>query len=179
METTVTFVNAVLIGLLIFGTVAGMVKGLVRQVIELLGVIAAFLGALLFASWLATLLQEYGGLPYSPALVISFTLLFVAGMVAFHFLGKFVHNLVHLTFLGWVDRFAGGALGLIVAMLIGSALIALVLELPVSDDVREGVENAKVSMFLQPMAPALFDFVFEHGEKGIGADKILRRGDSI
>lgn len=179
METTVTFVNAVLIGLLIFGTIAGMVKGLVRQVIELLGVIAAFLVALLFASWLAVLLQEYGGLPYSPALVIAFTLLFVGGMVAFHFLARFVHNLVHLTFLGWVDRFAGGALGLIVAMLIGSALIALVLELPVSKEVREGIERAQVSMFLQPMAPALFDFVFEHGEGGIASEKILRRGDSI
>jgi membrane protein required for colicin V production len=179
VETTVTFVNAVLIGLLIFGTIAGMVKGMVRQVIELLGVIAAFLAALLFASWLATLLQEFGGLPYSPALVIAFVLLFLGGMVTFHFLGKVVHNLIHLTFLGWVDRFAGGALGLIIAMLIGSALLAVVLELPVSKDVREGIEQAEVSMFLQPMAPALFDFVFEHGDGGIATDKILRRGESI
>jgi len=179
METTITFVNAVLVGMLVFGGIAGMVKGLVRQVIELIGVIAAFLAALLFASWLAGLLQEFGGLPYSPALVIAFTLLFIGGMVSFHFLGKIVHNLVHLTFLGWVDRFAGGALGLIVAMLVGSALLAVVLELPVSKDVREGVERAEVSMFLQPMAPALFDFVFEHGDHGIATDKILRRGESI
>lgn len=176
---TVTVINALLLALLVFGVIAGLSKGLIRQVIELLGMIGSFLLAALFSGWLAGVLHEHAGMPYSPALVIAFLGIFIAGLIGFHFVGKIVHNLVHMTFLGWVDRFCGAALGLIIAMLVSSALIAAVLEMPVPNDIRRSIERSEVSNYLRPMAPALFDAVFSHGGRGIAHSEIFRRGGAI
>ena len=74
---------------------------LVRQVLELGGLIASFMLAILFSGWLAETLQEHTSLPYSPSLIISFVVLFIAGLVAIHFIATAVQKLVRMMFLGW------------------------------------------------------------------------------
>ncbi|MGD8413865.1 MAG: CvpA family protein [Candidatus Latescibacterota bacterium] len=172
-------VNMILLSILTVGTIAGLVKGLVRQVIELVGIVVSFFIAVLFAGWLAAILQEHTALPYSPSLVIAALAIFVGGTVGFHFLAMSIRKLVHLTFLGWVDRMCGGILGLIIGMIVASLLVWAALELPVSNQVRRAVENSSVSMFVQPIAPWLFDFVFEHGDKGIDFHSIFKRSNPI
>jgi uncharacterized membrane protein required for colicin V production len=171
--------NIILLGLLVIGTIAGLMKGFVRQAIELVGLIGSFFIAVLFAGWLASILQEHTSVPYSPALVIACVALFVGGMIGFHFIAISARKLVHMSFLGWVDRFCGAAVGLIIAMLLGSILITVTLELPVSDDIRSTVEASHVGMFLRPMAPWLFDVVFAHGDGSIEYEKIFKRGGAI
>ena len=171
--------NAILIGVLAIGTISGLVKGLVRQVIELAGVVGSFFIAILFAGWVADILQRHLEIPYSPALVIGFLIIFIGGMVAFHFLAVSVRKVVHMTFLGWVDRFCGAALGLIVALIVTSLLVSAVLELPIDGGVRSEIEGAEVSLFVRPIAPWLFDIVFSHGSKGVDFDEIFRRGGPV
>jgi membrane protein required for colicin V production len=172
-------VNIVLLSILVVGTIAGLVKGLVRQVIELIGIIGSFFIAVLFAGWLAGILQDHTSIPYSPSLVISALAIFIAGIIGFHFLAVSIRNLVHLTFLGWVDRLCGAMLGLIVGMIIASLLVWAVLELPVSRDVHWAVQKSSVSMFVQPIAPWIFDVVFKHGNKGVDFHSIFKRGSPI
>jgi len=172
-------VNVILLSILAVGTIAGLTKGLVRQVIELIGIVGSFFIAVLFAGWLAAILQEHISLPYSPSLVIAALAIFVAGVIGFHFLAISIRKLVHLTFLGWVDRLCGGILGLIIGMIVTSLLVWAALELPVSKDVRRAVENSTVSMFVQPIAPWVFDVVFSHGDRGIDFHSIFKRGGPI
>lgn len=172
-------VNVILLSILAVGTIAGLTKGLVRQVIELIGIVGSFFIAVLFAGWLAAILQEYVSLPYSPSLVIAALAIFIAGVIGFHFLAISIRKLVHLTFLGWVDRLCGGILGLIMGMIVTSLLVWAALELPVSKDVRRAVENSTVSMFVQPIAPWVFDVVFSHGDRGIDFHSIFKRGGPI
>jgi uncharacterized membrane protein required for colicin V production len=141
--------------------------------------VASFFVAVLFAGWLAAILQEHTALPYSPSLVVSALAIFIGGIVGFHFLAMSIRKLVHLTFLGWVDRMCGGILGLIIGMIVGSLLVWAALELPVSRQVRRAVEDSSVSMFVQPIAPWLFDVVFEHGDKGIDFHSIFKRSNPI
>ena len=178
MDVSVT-TNAVLVGILAIGTISGLVKGLVRQVIELMGVVGSFFIAILFSGWAATILQEHLEIPYSPALVVGFIIIFVGGMVAFHFVAISIRKIVHMTFLGWVDRFCGAALGLIVALIITSLLVSAVLELPVKGDARREIEGAEMSLFVRPIAPWLFDMVFDHGSGGIDFERIFRRGGHV
>lgn len=172
-------VNVVLLAILAIGSVVGLAKGLIRQVIELVGIVASFFIAVLFAGWLAAILQEHASLPYSPSLVVAFVIIFVAGMIAFHFVALSVHKLIHMTFLGWVDRLCGAMLGLIVGMIVSSLLVSAVLELPVSRTVRRAVEHSSVSMFVRPIAPWLFNFVFSHGPRGVDYQSIFKRGGPI
>ena len=158
----IAVVNIVLVAVLAIGLITGLIKGLIRQVIELVGIVGSFFIAVLFAGWLAEILQEHVSLPYSPSVVVAFIVLFIAGMIVFHFLAVSIQKLIHMTFLGWVDRLCGGALGLIVGMIVASLLVTLVLELPVSKTVHRPVESAEVALFVRPIAPKLFDFVFSH-----------------
>jgi len=175
----VGIVDGILIGMLVFGAVVGLVKGLVRQLIELVGVIGSFFIAMLFSRWLAEALEAHTAISYSPALVVSFLLLLAAGIIGLHFVAVAVHNLVHMTFLGWVDRFSGAALGLIVAMLVSSTLVTITLQIPVPDTVHQAVEHSNVGAFLQPIAPWLFDAVFSHGRHGLSFEDIFRRGSLL
>lgn len=172
-------VNASLVGVLAIGLIAGMVKGLVRQVIELVGVVASFFVAILFSGWLATILLEHVSIPYSASLVVAFLLISIGGMVGFHFIALAVQRIVHMTFLGWVDRFCGAMVGVILAMLIASLIIGAVLELPIAHDLKSDIATAEVSLFVRPMAPWLFDAVFNHGGDGIAFDKIFKGGGPI
>lgn len=172
-------VSAVLLLILAAGVVAGLVKGLIRQVVELVGLVGSFFIAVFFAGWLAEVLQEHLSLSYSPSVVVSFLVIFVAGLVGFHFLAISIQKLVRMTFLGWVDRFCGGALGLIVGMLVASLLVTVTLELPVSAQVRRTIERSNVCMFVRPMAPWLFDVVFSHGARGVSYRSIFKRGGPV
>ena len=175
----VTIVNASLATVLAIGTIAGLIKGLLRQAIELIGIVGSFFLAILFAGWLAAILEEHVSLPYSPYLVIAFLALLIGGIIGFHFVAISLQKLVRMTFLGWVDRLCGAMVGLMLAMLVGSSLVGVALELPVSRDARRAIEKSEVGMYLRPMAPWLFDVVFSHGDGGVSFEKIFKGGGPI
>ena len=173
------WVSLVLLGLLAIGSVVGLFKGLIRQVVELAGMVVSFLLATLFAGWLANALARHTPLPYSPSLVIAFLLVFIAGMVVFHFLAAWIQKLVQMTFLGWFDRLCGALLGLIVGLIVTSLLLSVALELPLPREVHLSMERSSVALFVRPIAPWLFDAVFSHGERGIDYDAIFKRGGTV
>jgi len=172
-------VDTTLIVIFLIGAVTGLVKGLIRQVVELAGFVLALFASVLFAGLVAEWLQQHSSIPYSPAVVIGFIVIFVGGLIAFHFAAMAIQKLVHMTFLGWVDRLCGAALGLIVAFLLCSMLVSISLELPLSRDVRRAVATSTLSNFVQPMAPWLFDAVFHHGDGGVSFESIFRRGETV
>lgn len=172
-------VDVILIGVLAIGIIAGLVKGLIRQVIELLGTVVSFFVAMIFSSWLANILQQHIGMPYSPALVIAFLLILVLGLIVFHYVALAVQKVIRMAFLGWLDRFCGAMVGVMFAMLVASMLIAVTLELPIGRDVRRGVETSDMSLYLRPVAPWLFDTVLEFVPGDITHARIFRRGGPI
>lgn len=174
-----TIINVCLFSVFAVGLIVGASKGLIRQVIELIGLVGSFFIAVLFAGWLAAVLQTQVSMPYSPSLVVAFVAIFIAGLIGFHFVALGLQKVVRMTFFGWVDRVCGAALGLIAAMLVASLLVTVALELPISKDARESVERSEVSMFVRPMAPWLFNFVFSRGDTGIAYDRIFKRGGVI
>ena len=135
--------------------------------------------AMIFASWLANILQQHIAMPYSPSLVIAFLLILVLGLIIFHYVALAVQKVIRMAFLGWLDRLCGAMVGVIVAMLIGSMLIAVTLELPIGRDVRKGIAASNLSLYLRPMAPWLFDTVLEFVPGEITHARIFKRGGPI
>lgn len=168
-----TIVNIVLLGMLAIGAITGGIKGLTRQVIELVGLVVSFFVAAVIASWVASQLAQLVSVPHAPALVIAFIAVFVGGMVAFHFVAISAQRMMHTSLLGIVDRFAGAGLGLVAAVLVTSILATVLLELPIPDAFRAGLEESSVCAFVHPIAGWLFDAVFPQ-ESGIIAAAIAR-----
>jgi membrane protein required for colicin V production len=172
-------IDIAMMGLVGIAAIVGLVKGLVRQVVELAGIIASFILAMIFAGWLAETLRLHTPLPYSPSMVVAFVVLLVLGIVASHLIALSVQKLVRMTFLGWFDRVCGGALGLVVGLIIASLLVSVAMELPISGQARGYIDDSRVCMFVRPIAPRIFNAVFSWGPDEIDFDSFFKNGGPI
>jgi membrane protein required for colicin V production len=165
----VAIVNVVLLGMLAIGVITGAIKGFTRQVIELVGLVVSFFVAAVIASWLASQIARFTSIPHTASLIIAFIAVFAVGMVAFHFVAISAQRMLHMTLLGVLDRFAGAVLGLVAAVLVASVITTVLLELPIPDGIRSGLEQSSVCAFVQPIAGWLFDTVFPQERGHIAA----------
>lgn len=161
-----TIASIVTLGFIAIGTISGAIKGFTRQIIELIGLVVSFLVAAVLSSWVATFLASNSAVPYSAALVVAFIVVFVAGLVAFHFVAIATQKLVHTSILGWLDRACGAALGLVAATLVASILATFALDLPLPSNLRRALDSSTVVNFVQPIAGWMFDLAIPHGRDG-------------
>lgn len=103
--------------------VVGMVKGLVRILIGVAALIAAFAVAVRYHTGLAERLVALDfGLEWLR--LLAWLMIFLAVIIAGGLLAFLVRRLVKAAMLGWADRLGGAALGLAAAML-AAALVVL------------------------------------------------------
>lgn len=181
MEEEMTNAGLVSIALAIvvlIGVVMGYRRGFVRQVLELAGLLGALLLGIFFASFAATFMAGKLNIPYTPALVVSFLVVFLVALLLFRFIAVAMQRVIGWTMLGWVDRLTGSLLGLLVGMIVASVLIWFVLAMPLPAVVRSGIERSQMSIFLQPVAPRIFNLVFDHGPGRINFERVFERNDS-
>lgn len=164
-----TVASILTLGLIAIGAITGGIKGFARQIIELVGVVVSFFVAAVLASWLAAFLGANTAIPHVPALVIAFLAVFIGGMVAFHFVAISAQRLIHTTLFGWFDRACGAALGLVAFTLLSSVVLNILIELPLSPDLRRSLEESSVVAFVQPVAGWLFDLVGPRDEGSLAA----------
>lgn len=171
--------NIVLAGILLIGGVVGFAKGFLEQALEFVGVVVSFVVAVLLGGVLAGFASERFSLPYAPALAVASIVLFFAGLMVSHLIARAIGRVVKMTLLGWVDRLAGAALGLFVAMILSSLVIALTLELPFPKSFQRDVQRASVSVFLRPVAGQVFNFLVAHGPRAVHFEDIFKKSDTI
>jgi membrane protein required for colicin V production len=176
---TVDMINVAMVVVLGIATITGLVKGFLRQAIELVGIVAAFMLAMVFAGWLAETLHLHTPLPYSPSLVIAFIALFVGGIIASHFIAVGAQKVVRMTFLGWFDRLCGAAVGLIIGLIVASLVVSVALELPISTRARGHILDSPVCVFVRPIAPRIFNAVFSLYPGDIDYDSIFKNGGPV
>ena len=105
--------------------VKGLLKGLVREVCSLLGLVVGGWAAFRFSSSLAVMMKPLLPLPHGVATVLSFVLiLFASGILAW-LAGHLLTAAFKLVLLGGVNRIGGAAFG----FLEGALLLSLILTL--------------------------------------------------
>jgi membrane protein required for colicin V production len=119
-------VNGFDIALLVVACVlvlVGMIKGLVRILIGIAALIAAFALAARYHRPLAERL-EWISLPDEPLMLLAYLLIFLGVMLAGGLIAYLARRLIKAAMLTWADRLGGAALGL-VATALTAALIVL------------------------------------------------------
>jgi len=112
----------ILAAILAYSTVQAFMRGLVREIFSLVGLVAG----VLLASWnyerVATLL---GGLisNSSVANTVAFLAIALGVMIAAAILGRLIYATAHAVGLGFFDRMGGAAFGLAKGCLIGVAIL--------------------------------------------------------
>ena|GEM_PF-5927468 len=123
------------------GFLAGTAMGLVRIVWPAAAAVALWL-TLGLADDVAILLKPYVDptwvVPLSYLVVVLVAVLLLAAVV------RGIHVFIRLLFLGWVNRLAGGAAGLILGALIGGAAVMAVELLPFPE-VKELLQGSRLA----------------------------------
>lgn len=124
--TSLPWIDKVAAVLLALFILLGIVRGLWWQVIRMAGFVGAFAAARLFSPKLEPLLSDTFGIG-DPRFAqgLAWFAIFLAGLIVAVLLGRLGNSLLESLKLGLANRAAGGVAGAITALLIHSALLAV------------------------------------------------------
>ncbi len=154
-------IDLLILVLVIGGGFLGWVNGVVKWLFTFLGfIVGVFIASRLYKTldWAIPMVDSDGLRQF-----ITFVLIVAAVSLGAWMLGRAVKTALSILLLGWVDRGAGMAIGLLVGLLAGSA-VALVANAVPSDGVREAVEESLLAAtlvdatsFLRGLMPSEFE----------------------
>lgn len=119
------WVDWTLLAITLASVIVGIVRGLVFEVLSLLGWVAAYMAAHAGASWLAPHLPI--GVPGSALnFGAAFMITFIVALIAWTLLARLLRLLIHATPLTLVDRTLGAAFGFVRALVVLLAVATVV-----------------------------------------------------
>lgn len=101
----------------------GVIRGLLKEVCSLLGLVLGGVFAFTFHLPLAQTLQDSFDLPAQLCVWGSFVAIFLLVIVIFGVIGFLLHRFVKLVFLGGFNRFAGALFGLVQGVVLLSMIV--------------------------------------------------------
>ncbi len=117
--------------------VKGFMKGLVREVCSLLGLVAGCWAAFRYYAYLAEAIRPFIHLPAKVAGTVSFVLVFLVVGLLFYLCGHFLTVVFKIMLLGGVNKIGGVVFGLAE----GALLLCLILSLCTTKPVPEKVKG--------------------------------------
>jgi len=119
------FIDILIILALLLFAVKGFLKGLVREVCSLLGLIMGSWAAFKYYPFLGSALRPYIHLPQTVATIVSFVLIFLVVGLLFFLLGHLLTAMFKIAMLGGVNRMGGVVFGLLQGGLVLCILLYL------------------------------------------------------
>jgi membrane protein required for colicin V production len=105
------------------GAIGGFKKGFILEIITLLALILAVIGGFHFLHWGMSVLTDNFQLSGKFLPFLAFLLIFVGIVAIVNAIGQVLKKVVHMAFLGGVDRIAGALLGAVKFVFFFSVLI--------------------------------------------------------
>jgi membrane protein required for colicin V production len=164
--------------LLIVGFALGLARGLVRILIGILTLLVAFFLASRYQDAITAVLTARHVSP-APARIGAYVLVFVATMMAGGLVAWAVGKMLKMAMMSWADRLAGGALGLVAALLAAAFLVhPLIASSPEGSHV---LATSKLAPYVTVVADlgnaAAPEAVAKRYESGIDALRKIWRGE--
>ncbi len=155
-----TWLDYAVIGVLAVSIGWGAWRGLVREVISILGWVIAFLAANLFAGPLGEALPQEIPSP-ELRLGVAFVAVFVASLAVTGLLGLLLSKIVKAVGLGGLDRLLGALFGVArgILVLVALALLAGLTSAPRQPFWRESITGeplVRAALALKPLLPPTF-----------------------
>ncbi len=147
------WLDVVLAVILACSIVAGLRKGLARELVALVSVLAALVLAIWFYGTAGSFVLPYVS-HKAIASFIGFTLVFALVVVAGAVFGKLLAALMKWTGLGWLDRLGGAAFGLARGLVVGIVLVMALLAFSVKPPPR-AVADSRLAPYVVEAARLL------------------------
>ena len=154
--------DIVLLGLLLFGFIRGLMKGLFVELASLISLIAGVYGAIHFSYFAGEFLSQYVDWEEKYISIGAFAVTFIVIVVVIALLGKMFTKMANFAALGFLNKILGGVFGALKFGVILSVLLIIFdklnKNLPFVNE--ELTDNAVLYEPVRDLAPLLFpDFL--------------------
>ena len=150
-----------------FFGIMGFRDGVVKRVLEILGVFVTLILTARFATAVNPWMMEQTGVPEGPALLISWAALFFAGLLLSRLLATLVSKLIRLTIVGWLDRIGGALVGMALGVLVASAVLLAISHVPAGKSVQSAYSDSPLGEFIYYAAPNFYQTARKLGGQNV------------
>jgi len=167
-------ITIVIILLLVLFLIDGARRGLVRQILEIIGLVAAFVCAYYVHDYLVS--EHVRTIRASRELfsVGAAVFVFVAIVILFHFIGLLLGKIMSVSVLGPVDKVGGAILGACKGVLFVSLLCLICFTLPFPDHFKERLKADPLATRIHPILPRLYESIFRQSPAESDLKKMVR-----
>ena len=154
-------IDLLVLVLVVGGGFLGWVNGVVKWLFTFLGlIVGVVLASRLYKTldWAVPMVDSDGMRQF-----VIFVLIVAAASIGAWMLGRAIKTMLSILMLGWVDRGAGMAIGMVVGLLGASAVVLAVHAIPV-DEAQQALEESLLAdilldatSFLRGLMPSEFD----------------------
>ncbi len=151
--------NAIDIGILVILGIfllKGVIRGLLKEVCSLLGLVLGGVFAFTFHLPLAQTLQDSFDLPAQLCVWGSFIAIFLLVVIIFGVVGFLLHRFVKLVFLGGFNRLAGALFGLVQGVVLLSMIVLALNSSVVPKAAQRMVRDAQLAPPFEQLGQAIF-----------------------
>ena len=157
--------DIIIAGLLLFGFVRGLFKGLFVEIASLVALIGGVYGAMHFSFYASDFLHQQVNWDENYISLAAFALTFIGIVIVVSLAGKLLTKIASFAALGFLNKLLGGVFGLIKIALILSVILSFFLKM---NNAIPFVSKSdmKASILVYPIteiAPTLFPSYFEGG----------------
>lgn len=151
------WLDIALLVILGIATLWGLRKGLIGVVIPLVGlVVGIFLAGIFYDSIAEGIFNSEAAI----AKVAGFLIVLVAVMVVASLVSKVLTGMLSMVMLGWANRLAGGALGLVLSGVLLGVVLALVASFPIGG-LDSAVRDSALAALLVERSPLVLSLLPE------------------
>ncbi len=127
-----TFLDFIFAGIILLSTGFALTKGLVREVVSIVALLAGFILAVLYypvtAAWFRNLLRTE-----ALADLVGFLLIFAGCLMAGAIVSLLIKRFVKAASLEWIDRLLGGVFGFLRGWAVASIIVLALVAFPVKE----------------------------------------------
>ncbi|MDO1501970.1 CvpA family protein [Winogradskyella maritima] len=160
-------IDIVLGGLILFGLIRGLFKGLFVEIASLLALVLGVYGAIHFSYFASEFLMDRTEWAEKTVNIVAFAITFVVIVIAISFAGKALTKLADFAMLGMLNKLLGGVFGGLKIALILSIVLNVFdkmnKSLPFVD--KETIEDSALYEPVKSLSPMIFPNLIKVDEK--------------
>lgn len=173
MDIVITAVIALVI---LFFFIDGIRRGLVRQIFEIVGLIAAFIMAYYMGQHLAHRFDASTRISQPIVRFFFSTVIFIAVVLLFHIIGFSMQKIVSISVLGPIDKIGGALFGVIKGVLFVSLVCVLIFSIPGSGGFKQELQANRAAAMMHPVLPRVYNFFMKRSSTQIDpADIVMKQ----